>query len=86
MASSHGSAETRQSLTGTHAACDVWALGCLLYELLTGHVLFPSDLDWAKFFITVTDPQQVCPALSQPRQASTVTCPLNMFCLTVLLH
>ncbi|KAA6425220.1 MAG: dual specificity catalytic domain containing, partial [Trebouxia sp. A1-2] len=39
----------------THAACDVWALACLLYELVTGNLLFPSDLDWPKFFITVTD-------------------------------
>lgn len=42
-----------------HMASDVWALGCLLYELVTGTVLFPNELDWPKFFITVTDPTQV---------------------------
>ena len=42
------------------AACDVWALGCLLYELVSGRVLFPTEMDWSKFFITVTDPNQVC--------------------------
>ena len=44
---------------GKHKASDVWALGCLLYELVTGTVLFPNELDWPKFFITVTDPTQV---------------------------
>ena len=42
-----------------HTASDVWALGCLLFELVTGSVLFPNELDWPKFFITVTDPSQV---------------------------
>ena len=42
-----------------YAASDVWALGCLLYELAVGSVLFPNELDWPKFFITVTDPTQV---------------------------
>ena len=43
-----------------YAACDVWALGCLLYELITSTVLFPTDLDWPKFFIKVTEQNQVC--------------------------
>lgn len=57
--SRHTSREAGQAAGGSYAGCDVWALGCLLYELVTGNVLFPSELDWAKFFITVTDPQQV---------------------------
>ncbi len=52
--------KTALHASSTHAACDVWALACLLYELVTGNVLFPSDLDWPKFFITVTDANQVC--------------------------
>ncbi|KAL0052786.1 hypothetical protein WJX82_007726 [Trebouxia sp. C0006] len=50
--------KTALHASSTHAACDVWALACLLYELVTGNVLFPSDLDWPKFFITVTDANQ----------------------------
>ena len=57
LATSNPTAEQQAGLE--HAASDVWALGCLLYELVTGAVLFPNELDWAKFFITVTDPTQV---------------------------
>lgn len=49
----------QQSAGPGHAASDVWALGCLLFELVMGTVLFPNELDWPKFFITVTDPTQV---------------------------
>lgn len=34
-------------------AADVWSLGCLLYEVLSGHFLFESSL-WSEFFVTVT--------------------------------
>ena len=57
LATSSPTVEQQASLK--HAASDVWALGCLLYELVTGAVLFPNELDWPKFFITVTDPTQV---------------------------
>ena len=35
------------------APADVWSLGCLLYELLTGQLLF-HDLDNARFFVRLT--------------------------------
>mmetsp|Transcript_33447 Transcript_33447/g.105686 ORF Transcript_33447/g.105686 Transcript_33447/m.105686 type:complete len:1378 (-) Transcript_33447:184-4317(-) len=35
------------------AASDVWALGCLLFEMLAGDFLF-VDLDFARFFVLLT--------------------------------
>ncbi|EFJ50375.1 hypothetical protein VOLCADRAFT_116901, partial [Volvox carteri f. nagariensis] len=48
MTSSMGTAEdakrtTRQGLAGAGLASDVWSLGCLAYELLSGTVLFGGD-------------------------------------------
>ena len=55
--SAEGNPEAHASHAG--AACDVWSLGCLLYELVVGSVLFPSEPDWSRFYMLVTDPKQV---------------------------
>ena len=35
-------------------ASDVWALGCLLFELYTGQPLF-DDANWGEFFARITN-------------------------------
>lgn len=47
----------RRRRAGTSAASDIWSLGCLFYELITGRFLF-EDQEWARFFIRVTNPKQ----------------------------
>eukprot|EP01087_Luapelamoeba_hula_P014048 TRINITY_DN4056_c1_g1_i1.p1 TRINITY_DN4056_c1_g1~~TRINITY_DN4056_c1_g1_i1.p1 ORF type:complete len:3194 (-),score=531.19 TRINITY_DN4056_c1_g1_i1:7-9588(-) len=47
----------RRKKTGCGRASDVWAIGCMFYELLTGEFLF-KDSDWVKFFVRVTYPNQ----------------------------
>ena len=44
------------------AACDVWSIGCLLYELLSGRLLFHDAADdWARFYLTVTGDTTLLP-------------------------
>ncbi|EAY17844.1 CAMK family protein kinase [Trichomonas vaginalis G3] len=47
----------RRQKQGAGPASDVWSIGCLFYELLTGEFLF-VDNDWSRFFLRITDPNQ----------------------------
>jgi serine/threonine protein kinase len=44
----------RRRRCGTTRSSDIWSLGCLFYELLTGKWLF-FDLEFFKFYIRVTN-------------------------------
>lgn len=44
----------RQNKCAVGPCCDVWGLGCLLFELYTGKFLF-MEKDWALFFERVTN-------------------------------
>jgi len=48
----------RRRKVGTTRASDIWSLGCLLYEILTGDFLF-YDKDYFQFHIRVTTPTEV---------------------------
>ena len=47
-----------EQIQGHHVdrRADVYSLGCVLYEMLTGHVAYPKDSDMAKLWAHVTDP------------------------------
>ena len=44
----------RHTRYNVSSACDIWGLGCLLYELYTGEFLFHSK-DWSNYFYMVTN-------------------------------
>ncbi|GAB4821632.1 hypothetical protein N2152v2_008678 [Parachlorella kessleri] len=60
----------RRRREGAGAASDVWSLGCLLFELLTGQFLFSVEPDWVRFFVHITDPRSG--ALITPDKAQAV--------------
>lgn len=43
----------RRKRIGAGSPSDVWALGCLLFELVTGEFL-QLDPEWSRFFLRVT--------------------------------
>lgn len=47
----------RRRRCGTTRSSDIWSVGCLFYELLTGKFLF-YDPDWIRFFTRVTSKDQ----------------------------
>ncbi|CAM9419451.1 unnamed protein product, partial [Phaeothamnion confervicola] len=50
--SSGGGAAALAAANAIGAPADVWSLGCLLFETVTGEFLFDTS-DWAAFFVTV---------------------------------
>ena len=49
----------RRKVIGTSKGSDIWSLGCLFYELMTGDFLFgESDGDWLSFYYKLTDEKQ----------------------------
>ena len=59
-----GRADADADGRGCGQLCDVWSVGCLLYEMLTGEHLFGAD-NWTTFYVRLTDPSQ--PLLTEAR-------------------
>lgn len=47
----------RRRKVGAGPASDIWSIGCLFFELVTGEFLF-LDQDWSRFFLRITNPSQ----------------------------
>jgi serine/threonine protein kinase len=44
----------RRKKIGAGPASDIWSIGCLFYELVTGEYLF-TDSNWSRFFMRITE-------------------------------
>jgi serine/threonine protein kinase len=54
----------RRKKVGTNSLSDVWSLGCLFYELLTGDVLFDTE-EYFEFHVRLT--KNTMPLITQEK-------------------